>query len=150
MVRARKITDTMAIAAAHSLADYAEKRGIHVNNIVPNMEEASVFPQEAADVAMQAIKDGVARINITWEEAFQKATEMGQKEADTFYNSKQQLVQWQFINISELYRLSELIDGAELYSRIEEKENAEGYIYTVNQKAQNIFFTQAHQLLKLA
>jgi malate dehydrogenase (oxaloacetate-decarboxylating) len=73
MVRAKKITDTMAIAAAHSLADYAEKRGINVENIVPNMEEAAVFPQEAADVAMQAIKDGVARINMTWDEAFQKA-----------------------------------------------------------------------------
>ena len=73
MVRAKKITDNMAIAAAHSLADYAEKRGIHVDDIVPNMEEASVFPHEAADVAMQAIKDGVARIEITWEEAFEKA-----------------------------------------------------------------------------
>jgi len=73
MVRARKITDSMAIAAAHSLANYAEKRGIHVNDIVPNMEEASVFPHEAADVAMQAIKDGVARVTITWEEAYQKA-----------------------------------------------------------------------------
>ncbi len=73
MVRARKITDNMAIAAAHSLADYAEKRGISVNDIVPNMEEASVFPHEAADVAMQAIKDGVARLTMTWDEAFQKA-----------------------------------------------------------------------------
>jgi len=73
MVRARKITDSMAIAAAHSLADYAEKRGIHPEDIVPNMEEASVFPHEAADVAMQAIKDGVARVQLTWEEAFQKA-----------------------------------------------------------------------------
>lgn len=73
MVRARKITDNMAIAAAHSLAQYAEKRGIHVEDIVPNMEEASVFPHEAADVAIQAIKDGVARINMTWEEAFNKA-----------------------------------------------------------------------------
>ena len=73
MVRARKITDTMAIAAAHSLANYAEKRGINVNNIVPNMEEASVFPHEAADVAMQEIKDGVARIQLTWDEAFEKA-----------------------------------------------------------------------------
>ena len=73
MVRARKITDNMAIAAAHSLADYAEKRGIHENDIVPSMEEASVFPHEAADVAMQAIKDGVARNTLTWDEAFQKA-----------------------------------------------------------------------------
>ena len=84
------------------------------------------------------------------EEAFQKAQDMGNAEGDSFYNQKEQLVQWQFINVSELYRLSELIDGAELYSRIEERENAEAYIYTVNQKAENIFFTQTHQLLKLA
>jgi malate dehydrogenase (oxaloacetate-decarboxylating) len=70
LVRAKKITDTMAIAAAHSLADYAEKRGINPEDIVPNMEEAEVFPQEAADVAMQAIADGVARVHMTREEAF--------------------------------------------------------------------------------
>jgi len=73
MVRAKKITDNMAIAAAHSLANYAEKRGIHPDNIVPNMEEAGVFPEEAADVAMQAIKDGVARVTMTKEEAYKKA-----------------------------------------------------------------------------
>ncbi|MBC7947166.1 MAG: DUF4288 domain-containing protein [Chitinophagaceae bacterium] len=86
----------------------------------------------------------------TKEEAFQKAVDMGQREEETFINRKEQLVQWQFINVSELYKLSELIDGAELYSRIEERDNAEAYIYTVNQKAENIFFTQTHQLLKLA
>lgn len=84
------------------------------------------------------------------EEAFTRAQDMGRKEEECFYNSKQQLVHWRFINISELYLLSDLIDGAELYSRIEEKENAEAYVYTVNQKAENIFFTQTHQLLKLA
>jgi len=73
MVRARKITDNMAIAAAHSLAGYAEQRGIHPEDIVPNMEEAAVFPHEAADVAMQAIADGVARVKLTRDEAFQKA-----------------------------------------------------------------------------
>lgn len=73
MVRARKITDNMAIAAAHSIADYAEKRGIAPDNIVPTMDEADVFPVESADVAMQAIKDGVARVEMTWEEAYEKA-----------------------------------------------------------------------------
>jgi malate dehydrogenase (oxaloacetate-decarboxylating) len=73
LVRAKKITDNMAIAAAHSLADYAEKRGISPENIVPTMDEADVFPIEAADVAMQAIKDGVARVNLTWQEAYDKA-----------------------------------------------------------------------------
>ncbi len=91
IVRAKKITDNMAIRAAHSLADYAEKRGIDPENIVPTMDEADVFPVESADVAMQAIKDGVARIEMTWDEAYeiakrdikysrdltQKLTEMG-------------------------------------------------------------------------
>ncbi|MDP8203900.1 MAG: NADP-dependent malic enzyme [Candidatus Tenebribacter mawsonii] len=73
LVRASKVTDNMAIAAAHSLAYYAEKRGINPENIVPTMDEAGVFAVEAADVAMQAIKDGVARIEMTWDEAFKKA-----------------------------------------------------------------------------
>jgi malate dehydrogenase (oxaloacetate-decarboxylating) len=71
MVRARKITDNMAIAAAHSLADYAEKNGtLSPDYIIPTMDEAEVFPQESADVAMQAIKDGVARVNMSFDEAF--------------------------------------------------------------------------------
>ncbi len=73
IVRARKITDNMAIAAAKSLAEFAENRGIDPDNIVPKMDEADVFPKEAADVAMQAIKDGVARIEMTWQEVFDKA-----------------------------------------------------------------------------
>ncbi len=73
MVKAKKITDNMAIRAAHSLASYAEQRGIHPEDIVPTMDEASVFPNESADVAMQAIEDGVARIHMTREEAFERA-----------------------------------------------------------------------------
>jgi len=73
LVRAKRITDNMAIAASYSLANYAEKRGINPDNIIPTMDEAAVFPTEAADVAMAAIKDGVARITMTWQEAFDKA-----------------------------------------------------------------------------
>ncbi|MCX7862060.1 MAG: NADP-dependent malic enzyme [Bacteroidales bacterium] len=73
LVRARKITDNMAIAAAYSQARFAEKHGIHPEKIVPTMDEAEVFPIEAADVAMQAIKDGVARIQMTWDEAYNLA-----------------------------------------------------------------------------
>jgi len=87
---------------------------------------------------------------ISKEDAFKRALEMGNKEQETFYNLKEQLVQWQFINVSELYQLNELIDGVELYSRIEEKENADVYIYTVNQKASNLFFNPSTQLLQIA
>jgi malate dehydrogenase (oxaloacetate-decarboxylating) len=73
LVRAKKVTDEMAIAAAHSLANFAEKRGINPENIVPKMDEANVFPYEATDVAMQAIKDGVARRELSEEEVYKKA-----------------------------------------------------------------------------
>jgi len=73
MVRARKITDEMAIAAANALARFAEKRGITPEDIIPKMDEPDVFAFEAAEVAMQAIRDGVARKMIDWDSAFQKA-----------------------------------------------------------------------------
>lgn len=73
LVRARKITDNMAIAAAHSLAGFARRRGINPQNILATMDETEVFAHEAADVAMQAIKDGVARLSFSREEVFETA-----------------------------------------------------------------------------
>ena len=73
LVRARKISDGMAIRCAHSIADYSEKKGIDPENIVVKMNDEDVFAVEAADVAMQAIKEGLARITITWDEAFKRA-----------------------------------------------------------------------------
>ena len=69
MVRARKITDEMAIAAAYAVANYAEQKiGINPDYIMPTMQETEVFAVEAADVAMQAIKDGVARVELSWDD----------------------------------------------------------------------------------
>jgi malate dehydrogenase (oxaloacetate-decarboxylating) len=65
MVRARKITDEMAITAAYSMANFAMKKGINPDYIMPSMEETEVFAQEAADVATQAVKQGVARIQLS-------------------------------------------------------------------------------------
>jgi len=73
LVSARKITDGMAICAAHSIAEFAEKRGIHTENIMPNMLEWELFPKVAADVAMQAIKEGVALKNLTWHQVYEAA-----------------------------------------------------------------------------
>lgn len=73
LVSARKITDSMAIRAAHSIADFAEQRGIHVDSIMPTMLEWELFPKVAADVAMQAIKEGIALKNLTWDEVYSAA-----------------------------------------------------------------------------
>jgi malate dehydrogenase (oxaloacetate-decarboxylating) len=74
LVRAKKITDGMAIRCAHSIADFSEKRGISPDNIIATMDETEVFAQEAADVARQAIAEDVARINLSWEEAYKRAS----------------------------------------------------------------------------
>jgi malate dehydrogenase (oxaloacetate-decarboxylating) len=73
MVDASRVTDNMAIAAAHSLARMQQKRGLDVESIMPTMDDVEVFPREAADVAAQAILDGVAQREATPEEVFQKA-----------------------------------------------------------------------------
>jgi len=72
LVRARKITDEMAIKAAYSMANYAEKKGLSPDYIMPKMDETEMFAYEAADVAMEAIKNGVARVNLTWDEVFNR------------------------------------------------------------------------------
>jgi malate dehydrogenase (oxaloacetate-decarboxylating) len=74
LVRAKTISDGMAIAAARSLASFAEQRGITLDNIIATMDEANVFACEAADVAMQAIKENLHRVNLTHEQAFEKAS----------------------------------------------------------------------------
>lgn len=70
MVRATKITDSMAITAAHALASFADERGLTPEHIVPTMEDANVFAKVAAAVAMQAISDGVSRLKMSYDEAF--------------------------------------------------------------------------------
>ena len=61
-VRAKTITNEMCIAAAESLANFAQKRGIDENNILPTMGEKEAFIAEAAAVGMKAQEQGVARI----------------------------------------------------------------------------------------
>ncbi|MBT3392885.1 MAG: NADP-dependent malic enzyme [Elusimicrobiaceae bacterium] len=70
---AKTITNGMAIAAAKSIAESAKKQGLSKNRIVPDMEDWHIFPKEAADVAIQAVKEGVATDKKTWKEYFKIA-----------------------------------------------------------------------------
>ena len=81
--------------------------------------------------------------------AFEKAQSMGEQEQEMFLNHDQHLVQWQFINVCELYKISALIDGAEVYSRVQESDNAEIYIEIVNRKAAHIQSNTTHKYLQL-
>ncbi|MDB5253099.1 MAG: hypothetical protein JWP27_2268 [Flaviaesturariibacter sp.] len=81
--------------------------------------------------------------------AFDKAVAMGGAEEDSFCNQNAQWVHWQFINVSELCELRELIDGAEVYSRIREEEDGTAYTTFVHNKAAAIRENQTHGLLQL-
>jgi hypothetical protein len=83
------------------------------------------------------------------DEAFEKALSFGRKEQESFLNQKNQLVRWQFVNVPELYRLSKLIDGAEIYSRINEVDDVEAYTTFVHRRAESLQEKQTHQLLNL-
>ncbi|MET1129143.1 MAG: NADP-dependent malic enzyme [Thermoproteota archaeon] len=72
-VRARTITDTMAIAAAEELARFAEEKGIHEEYILPTMEEWEVYPRVATAVAMKAIEEGHARLKLSRSEEYERA-----------------------------------------------------------------------------
>lgn len=84
------------------------------------------------------------------EEAFHKAQSLGMRSEEMFFNKREQLVRWQFISVSEIYQLQELIDGAELYSRVEETEDADGYLKFIYSKAEQIRFGSTHEMLNLA
>ncbi|MDR1970956.1 MAG: NADP-dependent malic enzyme [Treponema sp.] len=72
-VRARKISDGMAIRCARSIAEFSERRGITPDNIIATMEETDVFAREAADVAREAVKEGLARIDRSWDDVYRQA-----------------------------------------------------------------------------
>ncbi|MBN2534119.1 MAG: NADP-dependent malic enzyme [Spirochaetales bacterium] len=73
LARARKISDSMIIAAAQSIAEFTEKRGINPDNIIARMDEVGVFPREAADVAGNALEQGFGRVQLSWDETFELA-----------------------------------------------------------------------------
>jgi len=82
-------------------------------------------------------------------EAFHKAREIGLAGEEKMDSPKGQMIEWKFINVAELYRLNEWIHGAELYSRVNETDDAETYIEFTHHKASNIESGITHQLLNL-
>jgi len=72
-VMATTISDEMCIAAAKELAKTADDKGLAFDYIIPSMDEWEVFPREAVAVGQQAIKEGIARLKLTRQEAFERA-----------------------------------------------------------------------------
>jgi hypothetical protein len=81
--------------------------------------------------------------------AFYKARLLGDKEEDDFLNNIQKPVHWKFIDVSELYAMNEMIDGAEMYSKICEQEDATIYSSLIKLKAKHLCENSTFTSLKL-
>lgn len=72
-VRARTITDGMAIAAALELAQAASEKGLSNQRILPSMDEWEVYPRVATATAMKAQLEGIARYARTADQLYNEA-----------------------------------------------------------------------------
>jgi malate dehydrogenase (oxaloacetate-decarboxylating) len=62
-VRARAISEEMAVAAANALADFAVERGLGDDYILPRMDEWEVAPRVAVATALAADRQGLAALH---------------------------------------------------------------------------------------
>ena len=81
--------------------------------------------------------------------AFQKARLIGEKEQDNFLNNINKPVHWKFIDVSELHKLDSLVDGAEMYSRICEQDDAAMYIRTTQSRAKHLLEKGLNNFIQL-
>jgi malate dehydrogenase (oxaloacetate-decarboxylating) len=74
-VRARTITDEMCFAAAKALADHIGDN-LDDEHILPNMDDWEVFSKEAAAVGTKAIEQGVARLDLSYDDLYEHANQI--------------------------------------------------------------------------
>lgn len=63
--------------------------------------------------------------------AVEKAEQIGKQEEQSFLNYVQQPVCWKFIAVTDIYRFTAEIDGAEIFSRISEEEQPASFIHSM-------------------
>ena len=74
-VRARTITDEMCFAAAEAMANQIGDK-LDEEHILPTMDDWEVFPREAAAVGMKAQEQGLARLQMNYDELFNHAAKI--------------------------------------------------------------------------
>lgn len=82
-IRARTITNEMALAAAHELARAAEAGGLSEERIVPRMDEWEVVPHVAVATALKAQEQQVALLTKSAEELHREASTRIQQARET-------------------------------------------------------------------
>jgi hypothetical protein len=59
------------------------------------------------------------------------------------------LVKWQFVNVTELYRLSNFVDGAEIFSQFREVDQGDLYEEQMHRKAAHTRYNLQNRLLEI-
>ncbi len=85
-VRARRVTENMKLAAALALADFVKDKDLSNNNIIPSVYDFEVFAHEAEAVGIQAVKDGVARVQIAEGEIFKRTMAILEENKKRFFS----------------------------------------------------------------
>jgi malate dehydrogenase (oxaloacetate-decarboxylating) len=80
-VRAHTITDEMCFAASEALANQIGDR-LDEEQILPTMDDWEVFPREAAAVGMKAQEQGVARLQLSYDDLLNQARTIIQRSRD--------------------------------------------------------------------
>ena len=81
--------------------------------------------------------------------AFHKARNIGKQEEDCFLNYVNKPVHWKFIDVAEIHLLDVITDGAEVYSKICEEDNADIYIRSIRLKAAHLSESASYQSTEL-
>ncbi len=75
-VRAKDINEEMKVAASYALAELVSEDELSYDYVIPKPFDDRVGPTVAAAVAQAAIKSGVARIEISYEEELKQAKDL--------------------------------------------------------------------------
>jgi malic enzyme len=76
----------MKLAAALALAGFVRDKDLSNKNIIPSVYDFEVFAHEAEAVGMQAVKDGVARIQLAEGEIFKKTMAILEENKKRFFS----------------------------------------------------------------
>ena len=69
-------------------------------------------------------------------EALKKAQAIGHRESELLVKSSGHPVRWEFICVTDLFPFSSDLDGAEIFSRIEQPDNEYLYMLSVTAKSE--------------
>lgn len=72
------------------------------------------------------------------EGAFYKARNVGRKEEESFFDNNNNLVNWSFIDVADIYPLDDIKDGEQIYSTTHKTKDNVSFINYVRQKSMEI------------